>query len=145
MREEYEQDKYNFLPSESEELHPTFQVDGVRFTWEQYDKRKPGLFKVETTKDKMICLCSKMYCCADADEQKQKMSCKGIQKDGNNVDYQKFHKVLFDGHEDKVTNKGFRYINGHMKSYEQVKKGLSYVYHKRIVGEDGITTKPLNI
>ena len=32
-----------------------------------------------------------------------------------------------------------------MKSYEQVKKGLSYAYHKRIVCEDGITTKPLNI
>jgi hypothetical protein len=56
MREEYEKDKYNFLPSESEELHPTFQVtfnvDGVKFTWAQYDKRKPGLFNVETTKHK---------------------------------------------------------------------------------------------
>jgi hypothetical protein len=54
MREEYEKDKYNFLPSESEELHPTFNADsdGVNFTWAQYDKRKPGLFKVETTKDK---------------------------------------------------------------------------------------------
>jgi hypothetical protein len=27
MREEYERDKINFLPSESEELQPTFQVD----------------------------------------------------------------------------------------------------------------------
>ncbi len=26
MREEYEKDKYNFLPSESNELHPTFQL-----------------------------------------------------------------------------------------------------------------------
>ncbi len=32
-----------------------------------------------------------------------------------------------------------------MKSYEQNKKGLSHAYHKRIVSEDGITTKPLNI
>ncbi len=62
MREEYENYKYNFLHSESKELHPTFQVDGVRFTWAQYDKRKPGLFKVETTKDKRISFCSKMYC-----------------------------------------------------------------------------------
>ena len=95
MREEYEKDKYNFLPSESKELHPTFQVDGVRFTWAQYDKRKPGLFKVETTKDKMISLCSKMYCASDITEEKIKFSCKGIQKDGNNVNYQKFHNVLF--------------------------------------------------
>jgi hypothetical protein len=44
MRQEYEKDKYNFLPRDSEELHPTFQVDGVRFTYQMYDKRKPGLF-----------------------------------------------------------------------------------------------------
>jgi hypothetical protein len=30
LKEEYEKDKYNFLPSESEELHPTFQVDGKK-------------------------------------------------------------------------------------------------------------------
>ena len=28
---------------ESEELHPTFQLDGVTFTYKMYDKRKPGL------------------------------------------------------------------------------------------------------
>ncbi len=59
MRGENENDKYNFLPSESEELHPTFQVDGIKFDYAQYDKRTPGLFKVETTKHKMISLCSK--------------------------------------------------------------------------------------
>ncbi len=78
MKEEYEKDKYNFLPSESKELHPTFQVDGVRFTWAQHDKRKPGLFKVETTKDTMISLCSKMYCASCIREEKIKFSCKGI-------------------------------------------------------------------
>ena len=46
---------------------------------------------------------------------------------------------------DQVLNKGFRYVDGTMKSYEQNKKGLSYAYHKRIVCEDGINTKPLNI
>ena len=95
----------------------------------------------------MICLCSKMYCCAsvDGDPKKDKLSCKGIQRDSNNMNYQKFHNVLFNRHEDKVKNKGFRYFGGCMKSYEQVKKGLSYAYDKRIVCEDGITTKPLNI
>ncbi len=70
MREEYENDKYNILPSESKELHPTFQVDGIRFNYAQYDKRRLGLFKVETTKDKMISLCSKMYCASDITEEK---------------------------------------------------------------------------
>ncbi len=39
MREEYGKDRYNFLPSESKEIHPTFQVDGIRFTCAQFDKR----------------------------------------------------------------------------------------------------------
>ena len=90
MKQEYEKDKYNFLPSESEELHPTFEVDGAKFNYAQYDKWKPGLFKVEPTKDKMISLCSKMYRASDLDvNEKPKFSCKGIQKDGNNVNYQK--------------------------------------------------------
>jgi hypothetical protein len=42
MRGEYEKDKYNFLPSESQELHPSFIVDGLRFTYAQYNKRTPG-------------------------------------------------------------------------------------------------------
>ncbi len=93
----------------------------------------------------MISLCSKMYCASDITEEKIKFSCKGIQKDGNNVNYQKFHNVLFNKHKDQVLNKGFRYVDGYMKSYEQNKKGLSYAYHKRIVQPDGITTKPLLI
>jgi hypothetical protein len=125
MKEVYEKDKYNFLPSESGELHPTFQVDGIKFNYAQYDKRTPGLFKEEETTDKMICLCSKMYCCSDLDEKKIKLSCKGIQKDGNNVNYKKCHNVLFNKHKDQVLNKGFRYVDGYMKSYEQNKKGLS--------------------
>ena len=86
-----------------------------------------------------------MYCASDITEDKIKFSCKGIQKEGNDVNYQKFHNVLFNKHEDRVLNKGFRYIDSGMKSYEQEKRGLSFAYHKRIVCEDGITTKPLNI
>ena len=164
MREEYENDKYNFLPSESKELHPKFQVDGIKFNYAQYDKRTPGLFKVETTKHKMISLCSKMYCAAEDTDYCEccacknieckcvkkckcafKFSCKGIQKAGNNINYKRFEDVLFNKHEVKVLNKGFRYIEGYMKSYEQNKKGLSNAYHKRIVQPDGITTKPLLI
>ncbi len=131
MKEEYENDKYNFLPSESKELHPTFNVDRVRFTWAQYDKRKQELFKVETTKDKMISLCSKMYCASDFTEEKIKFSCKGIQKYGNNVHYQKFHDVLFHKHEEKVLHKVFRYVDGYMKVMNKIKK----VYHMHIIKE----------
>jgi hypothetical protein len=44
-----------------------------------------------------------------------------------------------------AVNQGFRYVNGCMNTYEQSKKGLSYVYNKRILLSDGISTKPLNI
>ncbi len=93
---------------ESEELHTTFKVDGKRFTLRAYDKRTPGLFKVGTTKYKMMSLCSKMYCAAeDTDycecyacknieckcvkkcKSNLKFSCKGIQKAGNNANYKK--------------------------------------------------------
>jgi hypothetical protein len=78
---------------------------------------------------------------------KIKFCCKGIQKDGNNINYQKNsqknHNVLFNKHKDEVLNQGFCYVDGYMKSYEQNKKGLSFVYYKRIVYEDGITTKHL--
>jgi hypothetical protein len=110
-----------------------------------YEKRTPGLFKVETMKDKMVSLCSKMYCCSDFDEDKIKFSCKGIQKANNNICYKKFKDVLFNNVHDVAINQGFRYIGGVMKSYEQTKKGLSYVYCKRIVLDDGISTIPLNI
>jgi len=145
MRDEYEKDKHNFLPRESQDLHPTFQVDGQRFTLEKYDTRTPGLFKVEAKKYKMISLCSKMYCAGDEiDIGKDKFSCKGIQKEGNNISYKTFESVLH-GNKHSVVNQGFRYVDGTMKSYEQTKKGLSFVYHKRIVEPDGISTRPLLI
>ena len=145
LREQYVKEKYNFLPSESDELHPTFNVDGKRFTMKQYEKRTPGLFKVETIKDKAIALCSKMYCCSDMDEKNIKFNCKGIQKEGNNVNYKKFENVLFGDKQDTAHNKGFRMVDGTMKSYEQDKKGLSYIYCKRVVLPDGINTIPLLI
>ncbi len=38
IKEEYEKEKCNFPPSESNDLHPTFKVDGKAFTKAQYDK-----------------------------------------------------------------------------------------------------------
>ena len=163
MREEYEKDKLNFSPSESEELHPTFKVDDEPFTLAAYDKRTPGLIKVEIKKYKMISLCSKMYCAAEDTDYCEccacknieckcikkckcnfKFSCKGIQKTGNNINYKSFENVL-NGCKHNVVNKGFRYIGSTMKSYEQSKTGLSDFYDKRVVGPDGRTTTPLEI
>jgi hypothetical protein len=43
----------------------------------------------------MISLCSKMYCASDITEEEMKFSCKGIQKDEKNVNYQNFTMYYF--------------------------------------------------
>ena len=86
-----------------------------------------------------------MYCCSDMDEKALKFSCKGIQKDNNNITYKKFEDVLIHKNNDMAVNTGFRYLNGVMNTYEQTKKGLSYVYNKCILLDDGISTIALNI
>ena len=98
-----------------------------------FEKRTPGLFKVEKDEDKVIALCSKMYCCSDMDGKDFKISCKGIQKDNNNMTYKKFENVLFNNYNDIAINHGFRMVDGHMKTYEQQNKGLSKIYLKRIL------------
>ena len=76
---------------------------------------------------------------------KNKYSVKGIQKNQNDINKDRFHNVLFNNTEDKCTNKGFRVINNEMVTYIQQKKGLSYVYDKRKVLADGVSTVPLDI
>jgi hypothetical protein len=77
-------------------------------------------------------------------EKEIKVSCKGIQK-SNDVTYKKFENALFNGEKDIVVSQGFRYVNGSMNTYEQSKKGPTYIYNKRILIDDGISTKPLLI
>ena len=43
------------------------------------------------------------------------------------------------------TNTGFRTIQHSVATYEQTKKRLLYFYPKRIVEEDGIHTKPIDL
>jgi hypothetical protein len=86
-----------------------------------------------------------MYCAGDeVDIGKDKFSCKGIQNEGNNISYKTFESVLH-GNKHSVVNQGFRYVDGTMKSYEQTKIGLSFLYYKRMLGADGVSTTPLLI
>jgi len=131
MKEEYERDKYNWFPNETtKEL-------------KAYNKRTPGLFKVEFEGNTMYALCSKLYFVEG--ETKSKYSCKGIQKNQNDISKDRFHNVLFNDVKDMCTNKGFRVINNEMVTYIQHKKGLSYYYDKRVVLDDGVSTVPLDI
>jgi hypothetical protein len=131
MKEEYERDKYNWFPNETtKEL-------------KAYNKRTPGLFKVEFEGKTMYALCSKLYFVEG--ETKSKYSCKGIQKNQNEINKDRFHNVLFNDVKDMCINKGFRVINNFMVTYIQHKKGLSYYYDKRVVLSDGVSTAPLEI
>ena len=115
----------------------------------KHDKREPGLFKEEFRCTEMLCLCSKTYCCYDANTNKYKFSSKGLNKrtfeDSGDGPLTKYRKVLSEQENITSTNRGFRTNNHSIATYEQTKKGLSYFYPKRIVEEDGIHTLPLNI
>ena len=78
-------------------------------------------------------------------ENYNKYSCKGIQKNQNEISKDRFHNVLFNNVKDMCINKGFRVINNEMITYLQHKTGLSYYYDKRQVLPDGVSTIPLNI
>ena len=57
----------------------------------------------------------------------------------------KYRKLLEETLNVTSNNCGFRVIDHNVVTYEQTKKGLSYIYPKRIVHDDGIHTGPLNI
>jgi len=52
---------------------------------------------------------------------------------------------LLQGETVSATNKGFRFENKTMKTYEQTKIGLSPIYTKGVVMDDGIHIRPFLI
>ena len=97
----------------------------------------------------MLCLCSKTYCCYDSQSQKFKFSSKGLNKrtleSSGGGPMSKYRKVLEETLNVTSANRGFRVIDHNVGTSDQTKKGLSYFYPKRIVHDDGIHTRPLNI
>ena len=57
----------------------------------------------------------------------------------------KYRKVLEEAVNITSTNRRFRKKKQSVAIYEETKKGLSYIYPKRLVEEDGIHTKPLEL
>ena len=109
-----------------------------------YDKRKPGLFKEEYNGDGMVALCSKTYYCWGS---KDKFSSKGMQQNRNiEILNTENYKGCLNNHKTiGCQNSGFRFIGKAMKTYEQDKIGLSPVYVKGVVMDDGNHIHPLNI
>ena len=113
------------------------------------DKREPGFFKEEFRCTEMLCLCSKTYCCYDVISNNLKFRSKGLNKrvleQSGNGPLGKYRRVLNEKVNVTSNNRGFRTHNHSFATYEQVKKGLSYFYPKRIIEIDGNHTEPLNL
>jgi hypothetical protein len=107
-----------------------------------YDKRTPGLFKLEFKGDIMISLCSKTYFCRG---DYNKLSTKGLNKQQNPLSQSDFQQVLTTKQSGGGSNTGFRLRGNTMYTYTQHRKALSYFYIKRKVHTDGVSTFPLQI
>ncbi|XP_063692200.1 uncharacterized protein LOC134824307 isoform X1 [Bolinopsis microptera] len=110
-----------------------------------YDKRTPGLFKLEWQGDGFVGLNAKTYFCFDNTDQKMdKYSSKGISKafELSKEDYLEVLRTKTTGDQE---NKGFVYKNSKMYSYILRKQGLTYVYCKRKLQADGMSTTYLDV
>ena len=134
LRAQFEQDKCNWFPRTDTPEHKA------------YDKRTPGLFKVEWEGEGIIGLCSKTYYCFGAED---KFSCKGVNKKPdkkcNEIDKDKYLNILLTKQNSSGINRGFRVVNNTMYNYTQVRHAFSYFYPKRKVLPGGVSTLPLDI
>ena len=105
------------------------------------DKRTPSLFKLEFQGDKILSLCSKSYICVGSD--KCKMAHKGVNARQNNLRFKHYENVLAASTQIATTNKGIRVWDKTVTTYKQTKVGLTCIYIKRKVQNDGVSTRPL--
>ena len=108
-----------------------------------WDKRVPGLFKIEQTGTEMIALCSKTYLVVDGDN--TKMSSKGVNKSRVENPYKTFLQVLNNRTSEYVENVGIRTLDHRLYTHRQRKIGFDFLYLKREVQSDYKSTKPLNM
>jgi len=110
---------------------------------ENFDKRTPGLFKLEYEGDLMISLCSKCYFIGN--DENYKFSSKGINKRYITNPKSIFKQVLENKQGVEGKNVGFRLKDNSIYTYQQDKLAFSYVYCKRKLADDGVNTLPLDV
>jgi len=125
LKEEYINDKINW------------------FLLNNYDKRTPGLFKIEFTGIGAIALCSEAYYIWGND--KSKYASKGIQKCRTKFNKEQYYKCLNLKEYIICDNMGFRKHNGVIKTYIRNKIGLTPIYTKEIVMNNGVNIAPLDL
>ena len=107
-----------------------------------FDKRTPGLFKVEWCGNGFIGLCSKTYYCFGSTN---KSTTKGLNKRQNDIDKDAFLAVLTNRRSGGGINRGFRVRDSSVMTYVQERAALTYFYPKRKVLADGLSTAPLDL
>jgi hypothetical protein len=107
----------------------------------RYDKRRPGVFKEEYKGDGIVALCSKTYFCFG--ERGNKFSSKGLSQTANTLTKERYLDVLTHRQSGGGLNKSFRTDGCRVYTYAQTRKALSYVYLKRRVCDDGVSTLPI--
>ena len=153
-REHYFRHRSEWLPAECCDKHKDDYVQtrlaGLPWTATEaccvarkaYDKRTPGLFKVEWHGDGFVGLCSKTYYCFGETD---KSTTKGLSKRHNDIDKDTFLAVLTNRRSGSGFNRGFRVRDSTVMTYVQERAALTYFYPKRKVLADGLTTAPLDI
>ena len=121
---------------------PWTATESCCFARKAFDKRTPGLFKVEWCGDGFVGLCSKTYYCFGATN---KYSTKGLSKRHNDIDKNTFLNVLTNRQSGGGFNRGFRVRDSSVMTYVQERAALTYFYGKRKVLADGLTTTPLEV
>ena len=145
LREHFFQHRSEWLPAVCCDAHKGDYVETrlAGRTWtatepcclarKAFDKRTPGLFKVEWCGDGFIGLCSKTYYCFGATN---KCTTKGLNKRQNNIDKDAFLDVLTNRRSGSGVNRGFRVHNSTVMTYVQEREALTYFYAKRKVLAD---------
>lgn len=107
----------------------------------KYSSRTPGLFHVEFRGDYIVALSSKCYYCGP----NPKISSKGISKRHNKLTEDDYYNILANKTTATGLNKGFRLKGSDMYTYTQNRRGLSYLYTKRVVANNGVSTLPTQL
>lgn len=108
----------------------------------KYDKRTPGLFKLEASGVEMISLCSKTYSLKKADGT-CKYASKGLNKNAFFDPHAVFKEVLETGVSASGTNRGVVSLGNTTMTYYQKRAAIQSFYCKRQVMADGVSTRPL--
>ena len=154
LKRNFYKELFHWMPAQACDVHKQDYIEtkvkglpwNVRLCCQnayQYNKRTPGLFKLEYEAEKTVCLSAKMHLFTSKNHTKQVS--KSVSLKTNRYTFEDYCKVLMEKTTQPATNKGFMQRNHQTLTYTLQKRGLSPFYCKRFVLEDGVHTKCLDV